>query len=128
MQPPRVGERRAVLECKVIDIVQFKNVWGQKVNGGLLPGDVVAVRVDNLLLKDGVDQTVAAHPGGQSKIGHYRLESGAIQQMVRSFSATVAARLLLYRPTGVLPAILDHKAPAVRMAQVKRTRAAGSAR
>ena len=59
---PRVGESRAAMECKVIDIVQFRNTAGEKVNGWLVLGEVVAVYIDKLLLEDGVYQTAQAHP------------------------------------------------------------------
>jgi flavin reductase (DIM6/NTAB) family NADH-FMN oxidoreductase RutF len=59
---PRVGESRAAMECKVIDIVRFKNAQGGDVNGWLVLGEVVAVYIDKLLLKDGVYQTAAALP------------------------------------------------------------------
>lgn len=59
---PRVAESRAAMECKVIDIVQFRNAAGEKVGGWLVLGEVVAVYIDKLLLKDGVYQTAQAYP------------------------------------------------------------------
>ena len=59
---PRVGESRAAMECKVIDIVQFRNTEGEKVSGWLVLGEVVAVYIDKTLLKDGVYQTAEAYP------------------------------------------------------------------
>lgn len=59
---PRVGESRAAMECKVIDIVQFKNTRGEKISGWMVLGEVVAVYIDKALLKDGVYQTADAHP------------------------------------------------------------------
>jgi len=59
---PRVGESRAAMECKVIDIVQFRNIEGDKVSGWLVLGEVVAVYIDKTLLKDGVYQTAEAYP------------------------------------------------------------------
>lgn len=59
---PRVGESRAAMECKVIDIVQFRNIEGEKVSGWLVLGEVVAVYIDKTLLKDGVYQTAEAYP------------------------------------------------------------------
>lgn len=59
---PRVGECRAAMECKVIDIVQFRNTAGEKVSGWLVLGEVVAVYIDTTLLKDGVYQTAEAYP------------------------------------------------------------------
>ena len=50
------------MECKVIDIVQFKNTGSQKVSGWLVLGEVVAVYIDKLLIKDGVYQTADAYP------------------------------------------------------------------
>ncbi|MCR8958776.1 flavin reductase family protein [Variovorax sp. S2] len=59
---PRVAESRAAMECKVIDIVQFRNTAGEKVEGWLVLGEVVAVYIDKLLLKNGVYQTANAYP------------------------------------------------------------------
>jgi flavin reductase (DIM6/NTAB) family NADH-FMN oxidoreductase RutF len=59
---PRVGESRAGMECKVIDIVQFRNTDGEKVSGWLVLGEVVGVYIDKALLKDGVYQTAEAYP------------------------------------------------------------------
>ena len=50
------------MKCKVINIVQFKNVAGDKVKGWLVLGEAVAVHIDKLLLKDGVYLTATAHP------------------------------------------------------------------
>ena len=59
---PRVGESRAAMECKVIDIVQFRNTAGEKVGGWLVLGEVVGVYIDMALLKGGVYQTAEAYP------------------------------------------------------------------
>ena len=59
---PRVGESRAAMECKVIDIVQFRNAQGEMVQGWMVLGEVVAVHIDKALLKDGVYQTADAYP------------------------------------------------------------------
>jgi flavin reductase (DIM6/NTAB) family NADH-FMN oxidoreductase RutF len=59
---PRVAESRAAMECKVIDIIQFRNTDGEKVSGWLVLGEVVAVYIDKLLLKEGVYQTADAYP------------------------------------------------------------------
>ncbi len=58
---PRVGERRAAMECKVVDIVHFKSSSGEKVKGWLVLGEV-AVYIDKLLTKEGVYQTAEAFP------------------------------------------------------------------
>jgi flavin reductase (DIM6/NTAB) family NADH-FMN oxidoreductase RutF len=59
---PRVGESRAAMECKVIDIVQFRDQFGEKVNGWLVLGEVVGVYIDQELIEDGVYQTALAYP------------------------------------------------------------------
>lgn len=59
---PRVWESRAAMECKVTEIVQFKNWKGEKVKGWLILGEVVAVYIDKSLIKDGVYQTALANP------------------------------------------------------------------
>ena len=62
VKAPRVGECRAAMECKVIDIVRFRNQAGENVDGWLVLGEVVAVYIDKLLLEDGVYQTAQAYP------------------------------------------------------------------
>jgi flavin reductase (DIM6/NTAB) family NADH-FMN oxidoreductase RutF len=59
---PRVAESRAAMECKVVDIVQYRDTKGKPVTGWLVLGEVVAVHIDKLLLKDGVYQTAEAYP------------------------------------------------------------------
>lgn len=59
---PRVGESRAAMECKVIDIVQLRNQAGKKIDAWLVLGEVVAVYIDKQLLQDGVYQTAQAYP------------------------------------------------------------------
>lgn len=59
---PRVGECRAAMECKVTDIVRFRDQAGADVDAWLVLGEVVAVYIDKLLLRDGVFQTAEACP------------------------------------------------------------------
>ncbi|HAP12488.1 MAG TPA: Asp/Glu/hydantoin racemase, partial [Afipia sp.] len=59
---PRVRESRAAMECKVTEIVKFKNWKGEAVEGWLVLGEVVAVYIDKALIKDGVYQTALANP------------------------------------------------------------------
>ncbi len=62
VRPPRVAESRAAMECKVIDVVQYRNRHGDKINGWMILGEVVAVHIDKTLIEDGVYQTAAAMP------------------------------------------------------------------
>ncbi|CAN7695025.1 flavin reductase family protein [Variovorax paradoxus] len=59
---PRVAESRASMECKVVDVVQFRNTRGEQLPGWLVLGEVVGVHIDHDLLKDGVYQTALARP------------------------------------------------------------------
>jgi len=59
---PRVKESRAAMECKVTEIVKFKNWKGESVEGWLVLGEVVAVYIDKSLIKDGVYQTALPNP------------------------------------------------------------------
>lgn len=59
---PRVGESRAAMECKVLQVIQLHDKEGNKVPSWLTLGEVVAVHIDRTLIKDGVYQTFEAHP------------------------------------------------------------------
>ena len=59
---PRVGESRAAMECKVLDVIQLKTKEGRSVPSWLTLGEVVAVYIDRSLIENGVYQTAQAHP------------------------------------------------------------------
>jgi flavin reductase (DIM6/NTAB) family NADH-FMN oxidoreductase RutF len=59
---PRVGESRAAMECKVIDVIRLRHANGEPAEGWLVLGEVVAVYIDKALIKDGVYQTALANP------------------------------------------------------------------
>jgi flavin reductase (DIM6/NTAB) family NADH-FMN oxidoreductase RutF len=59
---PRVGESPVAFECKVTQIVQLQGANGDKVNGWVTFGEVVAVHIDKTLIRDGVYQTALGHP------------------------------------------------------------------
>ena len=79
VKAPRVAESRAAMECKVIDIVQYKDLDGKLVEGWMVLGQVVAVHIDKTLLEDGVYQTANAYPimrgGGMNDYFHVGPES-----------------------------------------------------
>ena len=62
VKPPRVADSRAAMECKVIDIIQYKDQHGRKIDGWMVLGEVVAVHIDKTLIEDGVYQTAKAFP------------------------------------------------------------------
>ena len=49
-------------ECKVTQHVPLTNVKGEPANSWLTLGEVVCIHIDKRLIKDGVYDTVAAHP------------------------------------------------------------------
>ncbi len=58
--PPRVAESPVALECKRTQILQLQGADGAQVKTWLVLGEVVAVHIDQTLLKDGVYDTAAA--------------------------------------------------------------------
>ncbi len=59
---PRVAESPVSFECKLTQIVQLQSAAGNKVQGWLTLGEVVAVHIDKAMIKDGVYQTALASP------------------------------------------------------------------
>jgi flavin reductase (DIM6/NTAB) family NADH-FMN oxidoreductase RutF len=59
---PRVSESPVSFECKLTQIIQLQGADGNKVQGWLTLGEVVAVYIDKAMIKDGVYQTALARP------------------------------------------------------------------
>jgi flavin reductase (DIM6/NTAB) family NADH-FMN oxidoreductase RutF len=59
---PRVLESPVNFECRVTQIVQLEGAKGQAIKTWLVLGEVVAVHIDELLITDGVYDTLAAQP------------------------------------------------------------------
>ena len=60
VSPPRVAESPVTFECKRTQILQLQGADGAQVETWLVLGEVVAVHIDQALLKDGVYDTAAA--------------------------------------------------------------------
>ena len=60
--PPRVAESPAVLECRLVEIIELKDVEGRPVNCHLVLGQVVGVHIDERFIKDGMVDTAAMRP------------------------------------------------------------------
>lgn len=58
--PPRVAESPVNFECKLSDIVRMKSHTGVEADAWLVLGEVVAVHIDQSLLKDGIFDTFGA--------------------------------------------------------------------
>jgi flavin reductase (DIM6/NTAB) family NADH-FMN oxidoreductase RutF len=82
---PRVGEARAAMECKVVDVIQHKSAAGVPADGWLVLGEVVAVHIDETLIVDGVYQTALARPilrAGRAG-DYFEVNEGAMFEMER---------------------------------------------
>lgn len=62
VKPPRVAGSPAALECKLLQIVQLRDLDGNLLEQYLALGQVVGVHIANTYLKDGIFDLVAAHP------------------------------------------------------------------
>ena len=60
VRPPRVAESPVTFECRSTQIVQLQGIDGEKVPTWLVLGEVVAVHIAKVLLKDGVYDTAGA--------------------------------------------------------------------
>jgi flavin reductase (DIM6/NTAB) family NADH-FMN oxidoreductase RutF len=59
---PHVAESPVSMECRLSQLIQLQRADGEKVPTWLVLGEVVGVRIDRSLLKDGVYDTAAAEP------------------------------------------------------------------
>jgi flavin reductase (DIM6/NTAB) family NADH-FMN oxidoreductase RutF len=82
---PRVAESPVSFECKLTQIIQLQNAGGDKVNGWLTLGEVVAVHIDKSLIQDGVYQTALARPIVRAgrRGDYFEIRPDAMFEMVR---------------------------------------------
>jgi flavin reductase (DIM6/NTAB) family NADH-FMN oxidoreductase RutF len=59
---PRVAASPCALECKLLQIIDLKDLEGRSVDAYLVLGQVVGVHIDDAFIKDGRFDTVAAQP------------------------------------------------------------------
>jgi flavin reductase (DIM6/NTAB) family NADH-FMN oxidoreductase RutF len=59
---PRVAESPVSMECRVLDIIELKDLDGRPVQSWLVLGQVVGVHIARAMLRDGIYDTAAAHP------------------------------------------------------------------
>ena len=60
--PPRVADAPAALECKLVQIVQLRDVDGAVLDQYVTIGQVVGVHIDRAYLKDGLFDLLATRP------------------------------------------------------------------
>lgn len=62
VKAPRVAKSPAALECRLLDIIQLKDLDGHKLGRYLILGQAVGVHIDRAYLVDGLFDTAAARP------------------------------------------------------------------
>ena len=60
VRPPRVALSPAALECRLLQVVEIRDLAGAPTGGHLVLGQVVGVHIDPSYLKDGIFDTAAA--------------------------------------------------------------------
>jgi flavin reductase (DIM6/NTAB) family NADH-FMN oxidoreductase RutF len=80
---PRVGESPAALECKLLQILQLRDLDGDLTENWLALGQVVGVHIQKAYLKDGLFDTHAAQPIMRAGYLADYVQIGEIFQMFR---------------------------------------------
>lgn len=80
---PRVAESPAALECKLLQIVQLRDLAGQPLESYLALGQVVGVHIASAYLKDGRFDTAAAQPIARAGYRGDYFEIGALFELLR---------------------------------------------
>ncbi|MEK8047947.1 flavin reductase family protein [Ideonella margarita] len=62
VKPPRVALSPVAFECRLTQMIRLKTAEGAEVDSWLTLGEVVAVHIDQRLLKNGIYDTAAAQP------------------------------------------------------------------
>ena len=62
MRPPRVAAAPCALECKLLQIVDLRDLAGQSSQRYVVFGQVVGVHIDERFIKDGRLDTAAMQP------------------------------------------------------------------
>jgi flavin reductase (DIM6/NTAB) family NADH-FMN oxidoreductase RutF len=62
VKPPRVAASPCSMECKVLDIVELKNLAGTPLDTYLVLGQVIGVHLDDSIIADGRVDTAAIRP------------------------------------------------------------------
>jgi flavin reductase (DIM6/NTAB) family NADH-FMN oxidoreductase RutF len=72
-------------ECKLTQIIQLQGADGNKAQGWLTLGEVVAVHIDKAMIKDGVYQTALARPIARAgrRGDYFEVRPEAMFEMVR---------------------------------------------
>jgi flavin reductase (DIM6/NTAB) family NADH-FMN oxidoreductase RutF len=80
---PHVAESPAALECKLLQVIQLKNLDGEPMNNWLALGQVVGVHIRREFLNDGMFDTKAARPIMRAGYRGDYAEIGEMFEMIR---------------------------------------------
>ena len=82
---PRVAESPVSFECKCTEILQLKSASGEKIPSWLVLGEVIAVHIDQSLLRDGTYDTAAARhlARGGGLADYFWLDEARLMRMTR---------------------------------------------
>jgi flavin reductase (DIM6/NTAB) family NADH-FMN oxidoreductase RutF len=80
---PRVGESPAALECRLLEIIQLRDLDGALTENWLALGQVVGVHIQKAYLKDGFFDMLAAQPILRAGYLADYVQIGEMFQMVR---------------------------------------------
>src|SRR6202035_3107331 len=82
---PRVAESPVSFECKVSQIVQLQGADGRKAQAWLTLGEVVAVHIDQAMIRGGAYQTALARPIVRAgrRSDYFEIRQDAMFEMTR---------------------------------------------
>jgi flavin reductase (DIM6/NTAB) family NADH-FMN oxidoreductase RutF len=80
---PHVGESPAAFECKLLQILQLRDLSGKPTDNWLILGQVVGVHIQKAYLKDGLFDTRAAQPIMRAGYRGDYVQIGEIFEMIR---------------------------------------------
>jgi flavin reductase (DIM6/NTAB) family NADH-FMN oxidoreductase RutF len=83
---PHVGESPAAFECRLLQVLQLRDLRGEPTDNWLVLGQVVGVYIQQAYLKDGLFDTRAAQPIMRAGYRGDYVQIGEIFEMIRPAS------------------------------------------
>lgn len=71
VKPPRVRDAPCALECKLLQIVDLRDLDGKEINSHIVIGQVVGVYIDERFIKNGLLDTAALKPLARGGYNNY---------------------------------------------------------
>lgn len=86
VKPPRVAASPCALECKLLQIIELKDLAGKSLDRFAVFGQVVGVHIDDRYIKDGLLDTAAMKPISRCGYHEYSVMTEAFE-MIRPATA-----------------------------------------